>query len=558
MRVPAVLAIAIVMLAAAAGAPSPARAAEITPNSANRALPPPDRLLHEVSAGDRRRWLQAITIANRSAAVREQRTRHPGLRSTEFALIGSCCVDVWYATNDHNHAMVRVDLRRGVIVEQWTGWQADWQMARGYPGLFGKTFNSPWLLVPLGLLFLLPFFDWRRPFRMLHFDLLALLGFGISHLFFNRGEIGWSVPLVYPVLAYLLVRMLVLGFRPRPAPREQRLVPLVPATWLVIGAVALFGARVTVNVVDSNVLDIGYASVIGANHIQHGHELYGGDFAKDPSNGDTYGPAMYLSYVPFEYLVGSSGKWDDVPAAHGAAIAWDLLTMVGLFLLGRRLRPGREGRALGGALAFAWAAYPYSLFALSNNSNDAFVSMIVVFALLAAGSAPVRGALLGIGAAAKFAPLALAPLFANPRGEHGWREPLLFTVAVVLVLIASFAPFIPPGGIGEMYDRTLGFQIGRESPFSLWGQKPSLEWLQTLLKLAAVNFAAVLLIVPARKTVTQLAALAAAVLIALQLPTVHWFYLYVVWFAPLVLIAIFARYGTGERVPGEPDTPVHA
>ena len=116
------------------------------------------------------------------------------------------------------------------------------------------------------------------------------------------------------------------------------------------------------------------------------------------------------------------------------------------------------------------------------------------------------------------------------------------------MLVASIVPFLPPGGLHRFYDRTLGFQLGRESPFSVWGQDPSLHWLQTLLKIAAVNLAAILFIVPERKTPTQLAALGAAVLIALQLPTTHWFYLYVVWFAPLVLIALFTRYEIGGTV----------
>src|SRR5437763_1030089 len=445
---------------------------------ANAALPPPTELLHQVSAADRHRWLEAVVIANRSAAVRSQRKRYPGLRSTTFAFPARCCVDLWYATNGHNRAFVRVDLQRRKVLQQWTGWQSDWQMARGYPGLFGRVWNSPWLLVPLGALFLLPFFDWRRPFRMLHLDLLMLLAFGVSHVFFNRGSIGWSVPLVYPVLAYLLVRMLLVAIRPRPAPAGQRLVPFAPATWLVVGAVALFCGRVVLNVVDSNVLDVGYAGVIGAHHIEHGSPLYDGHFAVDPSNGDTYGPVMYLAYVPFEHVIGWSGKWDDLPAAHAAAIAWDLLTLLGLFLLGRRMRPGREGTMLGGALAFAWTAYPYSLFVLSNNTNDAFVSLIVVFALLAVSTAPVRGALVGLGAAAKFAPLALAPMFANPNDERRLRGPLIFAAVLILVLVASIVPFLPAGGLHSFYDRTLGFQLGRESPFSVWGQDPSLHWLQ--------------------------------------------------------------------------------
>ena len=42
-----------------------------------------------------------------------------------------------------------------------------------------------------------------------------LLGFGASHYFFNRGEIGVSAPLAYPVLLYLLARVLFAAFRPR-------------------------------------------------------------------------------------------------------------------------------------------------------------------------------------------------------------------------------------------------------------------------------------------------------------------------------------------------------
>ena len=69
-------------------------------------------------------------------------------------------------------------------------------MARGYEGAFGRKLNAPYVWLPLCVLFLAPFVDLRRPFRLLHLDLLVLLGFGVSHVFFNRGEIGTSVPLV--------------------------------------------------------------------------------------------------------------------------------------------------------------------------------------------------------------------------------------------------------------------------------------------------------------------------------------------------------------------------
>ena len=152
-------------LALAALGPSPDAAASAPQARANAA--PPRELLHQLSAKDRRDWRRGIAIATPTRAVRGARARYPGLRSTSFGPVGRCCMDVWFATNGHNRAMVRVNLRTGRVLQQWTGWQSDWQMARGYPGLFGRAFNSPWVVIPLGLLFLLPFFDWRRPFRLL-------------------------------------------------------------------------------------------------------------------------------------------------------------------------------------------------------------------------------------------------------------------------------------------------------------------------------------------------------------------------------------------------------
>ena len=49
---------------------------------------------------------------------------------------------------------------------------------------------------------------------------------------------------------------------------------------------------------------------------------------------------------------------------------------------------------------------------------------------------------------------------------------------------------------------------------------------------------------PRRRDLRQIAALAVAVLVALQLPATHWFYFYLVWIAPLALIASMAAYRT--------------
>jgi hypothetical protein len=312
---------------------------------------------------------------------------------------------------------------------------------------------------------------------------------------------------------------------------------------------------VALNVVDSSVIDVGYAGVIGADRITHGHGLYDGAFPKDNEHGDTYGPVNYLAYVPFEQVFPFKGKWNDLPAAHAAAVAFDALTLLGLLVLGRRLRAGPAGWGLGITLAYAWAAYPYTLFALNCNSNDSFVAMVCVWALVALRSAPGRGLLIGLGAAAKFAPLALAPLFATAGSRHRWRGALVMSLVVLAVLVAAFAPFIPHGGVRALYDRTLGYQAGRASPFSIWGQHPGLADLWTAAKALAVAFAVAVAFVPRRKTPVQVAALGAAVLIGLQLVVSHWFYLYIVWFTPFVLVGLFALYREPAQAPEEEAQP---
>ena len=183
-----------------------------------------------------------------------------------------------------------------------------------------------------------------------------------------------SAPLAYPVLLYLLARVLFAAFRPRRGARRARAAPAAGRA-LVAGLVFLTAFRIALNVADSNVIDVGYAGVIGADRIVDGDQLYGEGFSRDVERGDTYGPVTYLLYVPFEQALPWSGRWDELPAAHGAAIAFDLLAIGGLLLLGRRLRPGREGTALGVALAYAWAAYPYTAFVLESNSNDTLVAV---------------------------------------------------------------------------------------------------------------------------------------------------------------------------------------
>jgi hypothetical protein len=485
-------------------------------------------------AGRRLTGEQVQRIAGRVPKIRRETAKHRGSFPNVYTK-GPGRWQVSFFNRDKpakEIAQVYVDDASGAVTEAWTGAQVAWTMARGYPGAFGRKVNSPWVWIPLTVLFVAPFVDVRRPLRMLHLDLLALAAFGVSVAFFNDAQIGVSVPIVYPLLVYLLARMLWIGLRRGAAPRDP-LRLLVPVSWLAVALVFLMGFRITLNVMDSNVIDVGYAGVIGADRIADGRQLWG-NFTRDNEHGDTYGPVNYAAYVPFEQALPWSGRWDDLPAAHGAAIAFDLACLALMFLVGRRVR----GPDLGITLAYAWAAFPFTLYAMNTNVNDALVAGLVLAALVAAAAPMRRGMFVALAGMAKFAPLALAPLFAtHTRGR------VRFTVGLAIVLAVSFALVVAYGDPRTFYDRTLGFQASRGSPFSIWGLE---GWTtaQAVAQVAAVVLAVAVAFVPRRRDLVGLAALTAAVLIALQLGVTHWFYLYIVWFFGPAMVALLGVHGS--------------
>jgi hypothetical protein len=505
---------------------------------------------------------QAVRVADRDAKVVEERRENGGLSHSASMVEGHW--EVAYFAADREVALVLVDPASGRVTESWTGYQVAWKMARGYPGAFGHKLNAPYVFLPLCALFLLGLVDWRRPWRIATLDLLLLLGFGVSNWFFNRAEIGVSVPLQYPVLVYLLARALWIGLRGR----GEGIRPVWPAAWLLVAALFLVGFRAGLNVTDSGVIDVGYAGVVGADRITHGEPLYE-NFPEDVSQGDTYGPVSYLAYVPFEAIWPWSGSWDDLPAAHAAAVVFDLATFALLIWLGLRIRPGPEGRRLAATLAFGWAAYPYTAYALESNSNDTLVAMLLVATLLLLTRPVLRGVFAALATLTKFAPVVLVPMLATFRGWRGdgdgrpaqGKHPLPATGPAAGRFVLAFGatvallmlwPAIDPG-LSTFWDRTIAYQADRSSPFSIWGQVSGLEPLRIAIVVVTGLLAVAVAVWPKRKSLIQVAALSAALLIAVQLTAQHWFYLYIVWFYPLLLVAVSSREGKGGAFPTTPE-----
>jgi hypothetical protein len=542
-----------------ARSPSPDRtgggdgtAAVSSPQPASAETPIPVVSSDTPPAGRRLSADRVLTIADALAKMRSVRRRYPGSYGGAY-LKGPLHWQVSYFSRDGRTEIgqVIIDDRSGRVLEQWTGFQVAWTMARGYPGAFGRHVNALYVWLPLCVLFMAPFFDFRRPLSLLHLDLLVLLSFSVSLAFFNHAHIYASVPLAYPPLLYLLVRMLALTRRGQARREPPPLRLLVPVPWLALGVVFLIGFRIALNVTDSNVIDVGYAGVIGAQRIVDGKPLYG-SYPSDNEHGDTYGPVNYEAYVPFEQVFGWSGTWDDLPAAHAAAITFDLLAVALLFLLGRRVR----GPALGVALAYAWVAYPFTLFSLDSNSNDALVAVLVLAALLACSyrsrlGRSASGALAALAGLTKFAPLALAPLLAThderasgPAGlsARRLRGSAVFVAAFLAVAALASIPALSHDSLHTIYSRTIAYQDERGSPFSVWGLYGGLGGAQLAVQIAAVVFAVVIAIVPRRADLVGLAAACAAVIIATQLGIDHWFYLYIPWFFPLAMLALLGRF----------------
>jgi hypothetical protein len=217
------------------------------------------------------------------------------------------------------------------------------------------------------------------------------------------------------------------------------------------------------------------------------------------------------------------------------------------------------------------------------------VSLTLAAALLCLTAPIPRGITLALSSMTKFAPLALAPLFATygatdvnrdesraggavggaqararsrvlgtvPAATGPARRYLRvvvpFTIAFgITILVVCFQALQDPG-LSTFWERTIGEQGGRDSPFSIWGQDHSLGWLQAIVKVGVVALAVLVAFRPRRRDHITVAALGAAVLIGMQLTVDHWFYLYIPWFLPFLLIALLAAGTVRLGGDGEQD-----
>jgi hypothetical protein len=430
-------------------------------------------------------------------------------------------------------AEVGVNIQKKTLTYVYIGDQVGWQLARG-GDIFGRQANYPYVWGILGFVFALGFMRTDKVLHIRNLDVLALLSFLASHIFFRAADVHWAVLVWYPPLLYLLARTLLMGFGY--GERVEKTSELPTPALFVLGAFAS-GFVLSLNL-DAGVLDVGYAGLAGADRILDGISPYG-HMPSDIKLGDTYGPLNYLLYVPLIWLFGWSGQWDYLPAAHALTAVSIVGGALAMLYAGWRYA-GARGSA---ALLFAWAVFPYTLYATNQNSNDIVVGAVAAIGLAMATSPLARGATVSAGFAIKLFPLILAPLWMLHDFSRQRVAPILkFILGGTVVLLLSFWVLFLGGDPVEnaklFYERTFVVQSTRESPFSIFAQIPVLGKLHLPLTVAVVLLAFLVAVVPRKRTIRRLAAFSAALIIAFELVLLHWFYAYIVWFEPFIFVAL--------------------
>jgi hypothetical protein len=541
---------------------------------------------------------QALAAFERNPKVADWLARYPRSGRTDEedydASAAHWTVKIWWGSAGEI-AEGTVDDATGAVTEAWTGPQVAWKMARGYGGAFGgKKINDPWIWGAFCLAFLVGLGNFRKPLSLRNLDLVLLLSPTASLWYFNHGDVFTAVPLFYPALAWVVGRGIWIGV----TGRGSRARPLWPAWLLLAAAVFLVGFRIGLNAEASNVIDVGYSGVIGAERIVHGEAPWGHfPVEKEDTNagttvtlkacgaadasgeirewvqtngrcesanpqGDTYGPVAYEAYIPGYAFFGWSGKWDggstwrSLPSVHFTSIAFDLLCLIGLWLVGRRF----GGPQLGAMLAFAWAAYPFTQYASNSNTNDTIMPAFLIWGFWLASSPFGRGAFGALSAWTKFTSLVVAPLWLTYPDRRISRR---FLVGFAVATLAAFSVVLlepsPPHALHVFWDRTVKWQFGREAPFSLWDWRqyharglPDLHVLQRLLQVALIAGALVVAVFPRRKSPLQLAAFTAALLAGFELVLTYWLYTYIPWFFGFAAIALLAPAAVRATRPAAP------
>ena len=398
--------------------------------------------------------------------------------------------------------------------------------------------------------------------RLRNLDVLAGLSFVVPAVLLQRRYLDASVVAALPGLGYLMLRCAWVGLGPgrgTPAPSTpvfealtSELDAAARVRVLRVLAVAMALVFVMVGVSSPLPVDVIYAVMEGATRLIHGVLPYG-HMPGDVIHGDTYPLLSYVAYMPLAALSPVSSTWDSVDLALGAAVAATLAGAGALFrAVAGAARAGAsrrtpEAEAAGLRAALIWLSFPALLITVSTGTTDVVLAVLLLFAVLLWRRPGASCAVLALAGWFKLAPFALVPVWLAPLRGRRLLAGLLALAGVSLAMLALLVRFGGGGGPAAMA-HALAFQFSRGSPQSLWTVL-GVGWLQPLAQAGAVALIAGGSVRLWRDPElaadrVRIAALAAAILLALQLVADYWAFLYVAWVVPLMAISLL-----GEPAP---------
>lgn len=440
--------------------------------------------------------------------------------------------------------------------------QAREEHVAGTPASGASLANTPWILGLLSATFLLA--TMVMPLRRLrNLDALVLASLTITVPLINARLVAASVLCAYAALSYLMLRCLSVGMR-----RGDRTAAPPPSTpllhWLLVGwephrrtrllrlivlAMTLSFAMITLS--SSGYTDVAAASLEGATDLLHGVLPYG--HIQLALHGDTYPLLNYLLYVPGALWLPVTDAFSDLSGSLATTALAGLLAGLALYrIAGSREIPAntveptvdRRLRAM-----LAWFAFPPVLLAASGGSNDLVLAACLAWMLALRTRAGASMLLLAMGVWVKLVPLILLAIWIPYRRRELWRS-CPAAVALSVILTGLLLALGGLGGISAMFG-ALSFQFQRGSFYAPW-YTFELQWLQPLAQagVLAVLFASIarLKAEPSlRSDPVRMSAIAAALLLGVQLAANYWTWSYLPWVFPFIAVALLMAEATGSE-----------
>ncbi len=443
----------------------------------------------------------------------------------------------------------------------------------GRPASGAALANSPWALVLLSGLFLLA--TLVVPLRRVrNLDALALASLTLTVPLINADLVAASVACADLALGYLVLRCLWvgLGSGARAASPSTPLFERLWAEWeprrrtrmLRLILLATILAFLAITLTSSGYTDVAAASLQGATDVLHGVLPYG--HITLAFHGDTYPLLNYLLYLPAALWRPVSNAFSDLSGSLVTAAVASLLVGWALYRVAgsRELSDGSGAGGRAGGLpidrrlraALAWFAFPPVLLAASGGANDLVLAACLAWMLALRPRVGLSLAALAAGVWIKLVPLILLAIWI-PYRRRGLGGACAGALALSAALTGLLLLLGGAHGVAAMA-HAMAFQFQRGSFFAPW-YTFRVQWLQPLAQAAvlAVVVAAVLHLRADRSARTdpvRLSALAAALLLGVQLAANYWTWSYLPWVFPFLAVGLLLAQR--EAAPAAPsDTP---